>query len=60
MTEQPPGEQIAEKQTAEGAETMLDSDSESNDEQMEQLGNRKQQQQLSDKESEWQSRQSRK
>ena len=61
MTEQQPGEQIAEKQTAEGAETMLDSDSESNDEQMEQLGNREQQQQqLSDKESEWQSRQSRK
>ena len=71
MTEQQPGEQIADKQTAEGAETMLGSDSESNDEQMEQLGRalhsmegeltklramNRQQQQLSDRESEWRSR----
>ena len=66
MMEQPPGEQIAE-----GAETMLGSDSESNDEQMEHLGRtlqnmegeltnlraiNRQQQQLSDRESEWRSR----
>ena len=71
MTEQQPGEQIADKQTAEGAETMLGSDSESNDEQMEQLGRalhsmegeltklramNRQQQQLSNRESEWRSR----
>ena len=35
MTEQSPGEQIAETQKEEGAETMLGSDSESNGEQME-------------------------